>query len=778
MMASRGRRPAPRARQSPTSRQRSGAPVKTSVAAPRQPATITRWVTPVLLAACCLFVLWQLQPALIFAPTTPTGGDLGAHLWGPAQLRDHLLPSLSGWSTEWFGGFPAYLVYMPVPALFVLATALVAPYGVALKVVVALSAVALPAAAWGFGRLSRLTQPTALLFSVASLIFLFDDSTFKFGGTIVSSLLGEYGYALGLLFGLVALGLLETVLARQVSLRWLASLMIALSILCHPVTGLMVVLGGCFLMVSHGVQSGWTPVRRALPVVLFGCGVTAFWVIPFTWYRGELNPLPYKLGNDMVHLLFPLPVWVNVLVLPLMAFGIVVAIRGREAVPIMIVGLGATCLLAVLTLPHLSFGSWERLQTLTWLAGRLLPIWHLAYLLLAALGIGKLLALASTSWRPALNVGTLGILALTLLSTAVVTGSLPGASHQVVATEQGYVAKTSWMLSPEVETNLVPQWAHDGFSGYERSPTWIEYHRLLGTMAGLGNRLGCGRALSEGDPSGRYGSLFDLTILPYWTNGCITSPFGFPEDASLTHSFAEQAQSLASLSVNVSSQPDVEFPGLNLAKAIRSMKFLGIHYFLAYSPQVVSAARTQPDLRAVARSGPWHIFSLRTSPLVVALSHEPIVVPASKPLAWLQIASSWVLHGGARPADAGPSSWPRAASPKTSDQSTALAKVNVSKVRVTRHSVSFHVDRIGVPIEVRFSAFPWWHATGADGPWRLAPNNIVVVPTAHQVTLTAGPRFVDRLSQFMTVVALIGLLAMGLRDRRRRVHEKTDRGGQ
>jgi hypothetical protein len=36
---------------------------------------------------------------LVFKDTTPTGGDFGAHVWGPAYLRDHLLPS--GWFNGW-----------------------------------------------------------------------------------------------------------------------------------------------------------------------------------------------------------------------------------------------------------------------------------------------------------------------------------------------------------------------------------------------------------------------------------------------------------------------------------------------------------------------------------------------------------------------------------------------------------------------------------------------------------------------------------------------------
>ena len=54
-------------------------------------------------------VIWGLGPSEIFVDSTPTGGDMGAHVWGPAFLRDELLPSwqLRGWSPDWYAGFPA-----------------------------------------------------------------------------------------------------------------------------------------------------------------------------------------------------------------------------------------------------------------------------------------------------------------------------------------------------------------------------------------------------------------------------------------------------------------------------------------------------------------------------------------------------------------------------------------------------------------------------------------------------------------------------------------------
>ena len=78
-------------------------------------------VDVVVVAACVVFVLWQLQPELLLRNSTPAGGDMGAHVWGPAYLRDHLLPhgQVAGWTKDWYAGFPAYQFYMVVPSLLI-----------------------------------------------------------------------------------------------------------------------------------------------------------------------------------------------------------------------------------------------------------------------------------------------------------------------------------------------------------------------------------------------------------------------------------------------------------------------------------------------------------------------------------------------------------------------------------------------------------------------------------------------------------------------------------
>ena len=60
---------------------------------------------------------------------------------------------------------------------------------------------------------------------------------------------------------------------------------------------------------------------------------------------------------------------------------------------------------------------------------------------------------------------------------------------------------------------------------------------------------------------------------------------------------------------------------------------------------------------------------------------------------------------------------------------------------------------------VKVSYFPNWHASGADGPWRVTPNLMVVVPTSHDVTLTYGGSSADTLGLLAPLIGLVALLA-------------------
>ncbi|MFM8381380.1 MAG: hypothetical protein ACKOA6_05215 [Actinomycetota bacterium] len=183
------------------------------------------------------------QPSEIIRNTTPTGGDMGAHVWGPAYLRDHLLPwKLSGWTMDWYSGFPAYRFYMVVPALLIVFLDVVLPYAVAFKIVAVLGIVTLPVCCWLFGRLARFAYPIPELFALVGLIYLLDDSYTIYGGNVASTMAGEFSFSISLSFALVAFGLFANGLETGRH-RIKSAVFMALAVLSHGIVAIYVAVG-------------------------------------------------------------------------------------------------------------------------------------------------------------------------------------------------------------------------------------------------------------------------------------------------------------------------------------------------------------------------------------------------------------------------------------------------------------------------------------------------------------------------------------------------------
>jgi hypothetical protein len=142
------------------------------------------------------------------------------------------------------------------------------------------------------------------------------------------------------------------------------------------------------------------------------------------------------------------------------------------------------------------------------------------------------------------------------------------------------------------------------------------------------------------------------------------------------------------------------------------------------------------------------------------------------------------------PAADGPKEWQRIDLKQVSDKPTdtrslavvgpaqtidtkPLPPVTVSNVVQGDDRISFHVDQIGVPVLVRVSYFPNWKPSGAEGPYRVAPNLMVVIPTKNDVSLHYGWTGIDIGAYFLSGLGLIGLVLLwrgpAVLARRRRV---------
>ena len=753
-----------------------------------------RIITLAVVAGAVLFVFLQLQPGLLFKSTTPTGSDLGGHVWEPNYLREHLLPQgrLTGWSPEWHAGVPALVFYFPFPALVIALLSIVLPYTITFKLVLALALMSVPVAAWAFGRLSGLRFPAPALMAVATVPFLFDHFQPQTrGGDVISTLRGEYAFAVGLPLALLFLGLLARALDTG---RHRASVAVLLGfvVLSHVFTTLFALAGAAVLVLVR-------PTRRrfldAAFVVVVGGLLAAFWLIPLRWRYGYAPPGLHEHVGDYLQNLFPFAsrcatrgecqpgefltteTWHLGVVTLLAGAGAVISVRRGLRTGMAIGALAAAMAIGFVVLPI------DRLQN-----DRFLPFWFLSLYLLAAFGVAEA-SHELPAWRarrrrryasgrdaesraPVL-VPVVGLVLVVLL-VGLPLRSVPG-----------------WLPIHTVDRGKIRLTMDFAFGGYEGRPGWEEYDALMTTMDEVGRDHGCGRAFTEADrPSlSTYGTLVAFMLLPYWTDGCIAS-VNEGLEVSETSVYEQLVKVELSKAPNINLY-DLPYENLVVNKGVEHLQLMGVRYYLAVSPETKAQADVNPDLVRRARSGPWNVYEVRRSALVTPLAFEPAVIEgkyASGQL-WSQVGVNH-FEKDARGRDVslaagGPDSWARvsvrehAPTPNAFDlpaigssvtvdaPRTPVTPARVSRIRTDDDRISFDVDRTGSPVLVKASYFPNWEASGARGPWRVTPNFMVVVPTARHVSLHYGRTPVDLLGLALTLVGVAGVAALFFIDRRR-----------
>jgi hypothetical protein len=742
-------------------------------------------LTGAIVGIAVVFTLVALQPLLLVADTLPAGGDMGAHVWGPAFLRDHLLSEgqLSGWTPDWYAGFPAYHFYMVLPSLFIVALDLVLPYGVAFKLVSVSGLLALPVAAWALGRLARLPFPGPALLAVAAVGFVFNRSFTIYGGNAASTLAGEFAFSISLALAVLFLGLVLRGLETG-RLRAAAAVTLALCALCHIIPAIFAVAAGALAL---ALRIDRARLRWLASVGVVGGLLTCFWTVPFILRRPYLNDmgweklttyweslLPGRLGASLSRFFGGEATatiagditWVALLAM--VGLGTSIIFRRRLG---MYVGLLSLLIAVAFVLVP---------QGRLWNA-RLLPFWYLCLYLLAAIAVAEFARSAAvllsqradepsqTALRGVPVVATL----VALVAIGLPLRTLPFGS---VNPDGSY----SWLTLSTTDRSFIPDWARWNYSGYERKDAYPEFRAVVDTMDGVGERQGCGRAMWEYETErlDRYGTPMALMLLPQFTDGCIGSMEGLFFEASATtpYHFINQSELSASPS---RAQRDLPYGPLDVDRGVEHLQLLGVRYYMAFSTEAVAQAQASPDLTEVASVEGWRVYEVADAELVEPLDAQPVVLEdvAKGGEEWLDVAVDWYMDPAAQGvflAADGPSSWARMPAGGEPEEQP-LAPVMVSDIEAGTDSISFRVDRPGTPVLVKTSYFPNWTASGADGPWRVAPNLMVVLPTANEVDLSYGTTPVDVSGWALSLLGMAGLAMLVVKGpvelpgRRRRV---------
>ncbi|MCH7900231.1 MAG: hypothetical protein IH818_04885 [Acidobacteria bacterium] len=752
----------------------------------------------VLVVGASLIIFIVMNPWLIFTANTPTGGDMGAHVFGPAYLRDNLLSEgrILGWSNDWFAGFPAFYFYFPLPSLVIVAFDLALPYGVAFKLVTVLGLLALPPAIYFHTRAMKLNRHVALIAAGAGVVFAFLESFSIYGGNVASTLAGEFSYSWSFALSLVYLGLLmKAVRDDRRYAKW-AALALALTALSHVLTTIVVIFASLFVLAWK--KGLW----RTLVVWFWGFAIAAFWALPLLARIGLTSDMAWTPLSRWEEI-FPVELW---LLLPIAIPGAIWALRKTSRAAPMI---GATLLPVIYyplptVLPDLFPDMFGGQRWKLW-NGRLLPYWYFGVAFFAAIGFGA--AVVWMSRRLPSQVSKLWASLVFGVAFAVAAGLMadstefpPWAWGVVTAVGIGVVAAS--LLAPAMVNTrnfltttavaivvlgatagvtFIDGWARWNYEGYEAKESWPEYESLMVEL----DRLPDGRVMWENNSGlNQYGTPMSPMLIPYWTEGSQKSMEGLYFESSLTTPFHFINHSEMSFKSS-NPIPGLKYHVFDMERGLKHMDVYGVDYYVSFTPEAAEKALGIDEFELVTTTEPFQIFRLPDTQLVEAATHLPAVYEVPDPSLFRSLTGSGSVTGrDGEPLPSfhdmalewyedvdemdrwvvadGPAEWPRIESiGERPDTEIDVPQNPVSNIVLEDHRISFTTKAVGVPHVVKISYFPNWKATGADGPWRATPSLMVVVPTDNDVVIEFQDTWAESSGQILTVIGLVGLIVGG-----------------
>jgi hypothetical protein len=264
----------------------------------------------------------------------------------------------------------------------------------------------------------------------------------------------------------------------------------------------------------------------------------------------------------------------------------------------------------------------------------------------------------------------------------------------------------------------------------------------------------------------RAGSIRMYETLPFFSGRSTLE--GVYNQASLnTHAVYYLASELNERSPNPFR--NVEFAEFDSDAALTRLRLFATDTVVALSEKLRRSLAARDDVVALGAVRPYSLFRLRGEVRYV----EPLAcAPLRSPeRGWRERAQRWftrsplpcaplVFSDVALGFDDEPDEWlppPARALP---------AGVSVRE-RLEPEAIHIQTDRVGHPLLVKVSWHPRWRAFGADGPYRVSPALMLVVPRERDVTLRYGPNWTDQAGRALSALGVLSFVAGALPRRRR-----------
>jgi hypothetical protein len=303
--------------------------------------------------------------------------------------------------------------------------------------------------------------------------------------------------------------------------------------------------------------------------------------------------------------------------------------------------------------------------------------------------------------------------------------------------------------------SFLPYWVSWNFNGYENKDQWGDIENLYSSL----NTLSPGRIMWEPNSDlNKYGTPMVLMTIPLYTHH--SSMEGLYFDSSITTPFHFIAVS------GLAERPSNPVGGLryinnNFEKGQEYLEDLGVDYFVSYTDSITTKAIENDKLEFLFTSEPFTVFSVESEK--VELVNQELVVFEKIPFIDRTLSS---LFRNTEYDNFFAEAYENFDELKTQRiieipsvnynvTSTNEDVVNISNFNMTSNSITFTTDRPNELHMIKTSYFPNWEIKNGDGPYRISPSFMAVIPNSENVELTFVRTEIEMYSFYTALASLL-----------------------
>ncbi len=662
------------------------------------------FISAVILILIYIFLFAQIPWNLIFRDTMVSGGDTGSHNYIVYKLKS-IFPVIKTWTHDWYGGFPFLYFYPPLMFVISVLLSFFMKLNVAFKITTLLGTLLMPICVYLGLKFLGYKKHIPEIGAVGSILFLFLEIFNIYGGNIPSTLAGEFSYSFSfalffLFIGLLSKGVDENkyILPNVIILACMA--------LAHPFPVISAsIYGGLLIFLRKDWKKRLVYIMK---VFLMAFCITAFWSIPFLYYKSYTSMMNWYQTIKIEEIL---PRFLVVFQFGAL-LGIFFSIKEKSSkiFNFLIIGIPNFVLFMLINNSPIY-------------NTRFLPFVIMSYVLLGAVGLGEVLNELFSRKKIIHAIAVIIFLAwiLSAINPKMILGK---------------------NTKKESLIKYIPMWMEWNYKGFEDK----ELYRInaLPLFEYLKN-LPYGKMMWEYRPEyDTFGTPRFLENLPVLTNkptfegllieSSIFGPFHFINQTETTQS-------------PTSAIAGFEYPPFDFVKGVEHLKLSNARYFVAYTDNIKLLA--SQNMKWLKDIGTFSVYEIPKNNVVDIFSDFKV---QAKKKDWIKTSINWYKNGNLKEPIVFYSN---------KLQKDLLSKVDDSKtdntveiLNLTDAEITFKTRDLNKLHMIKVSYFPTWKVKGGDGPFLMSPSFIGVIPRQNIVSIKFGNGLVDNIAYLLTYTAI------------------------